>query len=116
MRQRRFARTAGATDDQLDYPVRPCEQLTSDHIIITTYRKSPKVSNTGHTSIHTIRDAYSGMMAALIGGLIVSIVLFIMKKTMVREELRLNNRKVKVAKFIELPVPYFEWVEIDPRT
>ena len=59
---------------------------------------------------------YSGMMAALIGGLIVSIVLFIMKKTMVREELRLNNRKVKVAKFIELPVPYFEWIEIDPRT
>ena len=59
---------------------------------------------------------YSGMMAALVGGLIVSIILFVMKKTMVREELRLNNKKIKVTKFIELPVPYFEWVEIDPRT
>ena len=64
----------------------------------------------------SLAGTYSGMMAALIGGLIVSIVLFIMKKTMVREELRLNNRKIKVSKFIELPVPYFEWVEIDPRT
>ena len=43
----------------------------------------------------SLAGTYSGMMAALIGGLIVSIVLFIMKKTMVREELRLNNRKVK---------------------
>ena len=64
----------------------------------------------------SLAGTYSGMMAALIGGLVVSIILFVMKKTMVREELRLNNKKIKVAKFIELPVPYFEWVEIDPRT
>ena len=64
----------------------------------------------------SLAGTYSGMMAALVGGLIVSIVLFIMKKTMVREELKLNNKKVKVTKFIELPVPYFEWIEIDPRT
>ena len=64
----------------------------------------------------SLAGTYSGMMAALIGGLVVSVILFVIKKTMVREELRLNNRKIKVAKFIELPVPYFEWVEIDPRT
>jgi len=64
----------------------------------------------------SLAGTYSGMMAALVGGLVVSIILFVMKKTMVREELRLNNRKIKVAKFIELPVPYFEWIEIDPRT
>ena len=64
----------------------------------------------------SLAGTYSGMMAALVGGLIVSIVLFTMKKTMVREELRLNSRKVKVTRFIELSVPYFEWIEIDPRT
>ena len=63
----------------------------------------------------SLAGTYSGMMAALVGGLIVSIILFVMKKTMVREELRLNNKKIKVAKFIELPIPYFKWVEIDPR-
>lgn len=63
----------------------------------------------------SLAGTYSGMMAALIGGLVVSIILFVMKKTMVREELRLNNKKIKVAKFIELPVPYFEWVEVDPK-
>lgn len=63
----------------------------------------------------SLAGTYSGMMAALVGGLIVSIILFVMKKTMVREELRLNNKKIKVTKFIELPIPYFEWEKIDPR-
>lgn len=50
---------------------------------------------------------YSGMMAAMIGGLTISIALFALKKTMRREELRL----VKVSKF---PYRKFSWVGVAP--
>ena len=65
--------------------------------------------------MYILAGTYSGMMAALIGGLIVSVVLFAMKKTMIREELRLNSKTIKIARFIPLPIWYFEWVEIDPK-
>jgi hypothetical protein len=62
----------------------------------------------------SLAGTYSGMMAALIGGLIVSIVLFIMKKTMVREELRIGTNHIKLHK-IKIPKPNLYWEKIDPR-
>lgn len=50
---------------------------------------------------------FGGMMAAMVGGLVVSIVLFVMKRTMTREVLSL----VKTKKF---PYRALRWVEVDP--
>jgi len=50
---------------------------------------------------------FGGMMAAMVGGLTVSIVLFVMKKTMTREELTW----VKTKKF---PYRSLRWMEVDP--
>jgi len=50
---------------------------------------------------------FGGMMAAMVGGLVVSITLFVMKKTMVREELMW----IKTKKF---PYRSLRWVEVDP--
>jgi len=50
---------------------------------------------------------FGGMMAAMVGGLSISIILFIMKKTMNREELML----VKVKRF---PYRRLCWVEVLP--
>ena len=47
---------------------------------------------------------FSGMMAALLGGLVVSVVLFVMKRTMRHEKLSL----VKVKKF-----PYRRWMWVE---
>ncbi len=51
-----------------------------------------------------LAGTFSGMMAALLGGLIVSVVLFVMKRTMRHEKLCL----VKTKKF-----PYRRWMWID---
>tara|TARA_Y100001937_G_C7108956_1_gene326551 strand:+ start:1387 stop:1671 length:285 start_codon:yes stop_codon:yes gene_type:complete len=51
-----------------------------------------------------LAGTFSGMMAALLGGLIVSIVLFVMKRTMRHEKLQL----VKVTKF-----PYRRWMWVE---
>jgi membrane protein CcdC involved in cytochrome C biogenesis len=51
---------------------------------------------------------FAGMMAAMVGGLTISIILLILKKTMTREQLMF----VKIKKF---PYRAFRWVEIDPR-
>lgn len=48
-----------------------------------------------------------GMMAAMVGGLAISITLLIMKRTMTREQLMF----VKTKKF---PYRSFRWVEVDP--
>ncbi len=66
--------------------------------------------------IWSLSGTYSGMMAALIGGLFVSVILYIMKNTMVREVLKLKSKTVKIARFIPIPIWYFEWVEVDPKT
>ncbi|MGB2145927.1 MAG: hypothetical protein ACPHZ7_03065 [Vibrio toranzoniae] len=50
---------------------------------------------------------YSGMIAAMVGGLIVSIVLYILKRTMRREELQL----VKTSNF---PYRELRWVGVKP--
>lgn len=51
-----------------------------------------------------LAGTFSGMMAALLGGLVVSVVLFIMKRTMRHEKLSL----VKVKKF-----PYRRWMWVE---
>ena len=51
-----------------------------------------------------LADTFSGMMAALLGGLIVSVVLFIMKRTMRHDKLTL----VKIKKF-----PYRRWMWVE---
>ena len=51
-----------------------------------------------------LAGTFSGMMAALFGGLIVSVVLFNMKRTMRHEKLSL----VRVSKF---PYRKFMWIE-----
>jgi len=50
---------------------------------------------------------FGGMMAAMVGGLAISITLLIMKRTMTREQLMF----VKTKKF---PYRSFRWVEVDP--
>lgn len=51
-----------------------------------------------------LAGTFSGMMAALLGGLVVSVVLFIMKRTMRHEKLSL----VKTKKF-----PYRRWMWVE---
>jgi len=50
---------------------------------------------------------YSGMIAAMVGGLIVSVTLFVMKKTMYREELKI----VRISKF---PYRSVRWMGVSP--
>lgn len=50
---------------------------------------------------------FGGMMAAMVGGLIISVVLFVMKRTMTREVLRV----VRISKF---PYRALRWVQVDP--
>jgi|TARA_A200000159_G_C7170139_1_gene275059 hypothetical protein len=50
---------------------------------------------------------FGGMFTAMIGGLVISVTLFVMKKTMTREVLMY----VKTKKF---PYRAFRWVEVDP--
>lgn len=50
---------------------------------------------------------YSGMMAAMFGGMLVSIVLFVMKRTMTHERLGFTKR-------IKFPYFSFGWQEIQP--
>lgn len=57
--------------------------------------------------IYAFAGTYSGMLAAMVGGLIVSITLFVMKRTMNREELTV----VRVSKF---PYRAFRWVGVRP--
>jgi len=52
----------------------------------------------------SLAGTYSGMMAALFGGLFVSVILYVMKNTMVREVLKLKSKTVKVARFIPIRI------------
>jgi len=62
-------------------------------------------------------NAYdSGMAAAMVGGLTVSIILFIMKKTMTHQKLTLKKEPIKLLRYnSSLPVPKWEEVEPDWR-
>lgn len=57
--------------------------------------------------MYAFAGTYSGMIAAMVGGLIVSITLYIMKRTMRREEYKL----VKTTKF---PYRALRWVGVQP--
>jgi uncharacterized membrane protein YcaP (DUF421 family) len=59
---------------------------------------------------------FSGMSAAMVGGLTVSIILFIMKKTMTHQKLTLKKEPIKLLRYnSSLPVPKWEEVEPDWR-
>ena len=64
--------------------------------------------------IWSFAGTYSGMFAAMIGGLFVSVVLFVMKQTMTREVLQFTTRKLQVSKHIAMPVPTAQWVKVNP--
>jgi len=56
---------------------------------------------------------FSGMTAAMVGGLCASIVLFIMKKTMVHEKLAVKQKPVRVFK-VNFNRHAFQWEEVKP--
>tara|TARA_R100000544_G_scaffold37056_1_gene26940 strand:- start:62 stop:394 length:333 start_codon:yes stop_codon:yes gene_type:complete len=60
---------------------------------------------------------FSGMTAAMIGGLSASIVLFLMKKTMVHEKLTLEkNNKIIMSKPLNISIPTVKpkWKTVKP--
>jgi len=57
--------------------------------------------------MYAFAGTYSGMIAEMVGGLIVSVTLFIMKRTMRREELQL----VKTSNF---PYRAVRWIGVQP--
>ena len=57
---------------------------------------------------------YSGMMAAMVGGLIVAIVLYALKRTIVHEVLVVNTRPVQITNKLSVPVPTYQWVTVNP--
>jgi|TARA_B110000967_G_scaffold177891_1_gene192281 hypothetical protein len=50
---------------------------------------------------------FGGMMAAMVGGLVVSITLYVMKSTMTREELKWVRTK-------NFPYRKLRWIEVEP--
>lgn len=56
---------------------------------------------------------FSGMAAAMVGGLVASVTLFFMRKTMEHEKLKITSRKAKLGKF-SFNVPTLVWVELKP--
>lgn len=61
----------------------------------------------------SLAGTFSGMMAALLGGLIVSVTLYIMKRTMVREQLAVVKEPVTVHNK-QIQVPKIKWVTVYP--
>ena len=61
MRQRRFAKTSSAEDDGLPQVTSPGCQLSSDSVIVAKSHSDNNRSFGNRISIHTMRDAYSGM-------------------------------------------------------
>ena len=56
---------------------------------------------------------FSGMAAAMVGGLVATIVLFIMKKTMVHQKFVVTTKPTKVLNFT-LHTPRGKWEERQP--
>tara|TARA_R100000781_G_scaffold113923_1_gene83490 strand:+ start:1252 stop:1575 length:324 start_codon:yes stop_codon:yes gene_type:complete len=63
--------------------------------------------------ILSFMGTFSGMAAAMIGGLVVTVILFVMKKTMVHEKLTVKKTPIKVYKRV-LNVPGVHWEEVQP--
>jgi len=57
---------------------------------------------------------YSGMTAAMVGGLTASIILFILKKTMVHEKLTVKKHPKKIFNKFVINTPTIKWEEIQP--
>jgi membrane protein CcdC involved in cytochrome C biogenesis len=73
---------------------------------IITYDIPIDIAVTGFL-MYVFAGTYSGMIAAMVGGLIVSVVLYTLKRTMRREELQL----VKTSNF---PYRAVRWVGVQP--
>ena len=56
---------------------------------------------------------FSGMAAAMVGGMCASIVLFVMKKTMVHEKMSIKSKPVKMYK-LNFSKPTVQWEEYQP--
>jgi len=56
---------------------------------------------------------FSGMAAAMIGGLTASMILFVLKKTMVHEKLVIEKEPIKFFK-LDLSKPTLRWKEYQP--
>ena len=56
---------------------------------------------------------FSGTTAAMVGGLFISVILFIMKKTMKHEKLIIEQKKFKVFTY-DTSRPAFKWKEVEP--
>ena len=56
---------------------------------------------------------FSGMAAAMVGGLCASVILFIMKKTMRHEKLALKRKKYKFFR-VNVSGPTVTWEEYEP--
>ena len=56
---------------------------------------------------------FSGMTAAMVGGLSASIVLFLLKKTMVHEKLTIEKKPIKFYK-LDMSTPTVRWKEYQP--
>tara|TARA_R110002050_G_scaffold53586_2_gene121807 strand:- start:899 stop:1216 length:318 start_codon:yes stop_codon:yes gene_type:complete len=57
---------------------------------------------------------FSGMAAAMVGGLVASVVLFVMKKTMVHDKLVIKKKPVRIWRInFNKPVP--TWERVYPR-
>ena len=56
---------------------------------------------------------FSGMAAAMVGGLVASVALLVMKKTMPHEKLSFAPKKAKFGKF-KLKIPTLVWTEYKP--
>ena len=56
---------------------------------------------------------FSGMAAAMVGGLCASVILFIMKKTMHHEKLTLDKKKYKFF-MADVSGPTVKWKEYEP--
>lgn len=57
---------------------------------------------------------FSGMAAAMIGGLSASIILFVLKKTMVHEKLVVKSKPVLKLKSFNVSIPSVKWQECQP--
>ena len=58
---------------------------------------------------------FSGMAAAMVGGLSASVVLFLMKKTMRHEVLTVQKQPKKVFNKFVIKTPTLKWETIEPK-
>lgn len=58
---------------------------------------------------------FSGMTAAMVGGLCASIVLFVLKKTMRHEVLAVKKQPKKVLNKFTINTPTLKWETIEPK-